>query len=129
MCPFSSAKQSSKVSNLSCPPNFYASPEASFHFLLQGIFLTQWLNPHLLHRKWVLYHWVNRETTGKILSGAHKFLNAASVLHVWNNYLFLFCQQLDQCEDSGVLQKFSSSYQILLFALCGIGINSFPPSR
>ena len=26
------------------------------HFLLQGIFLTQGLNPHLLHCRWILYH-------------------------------------------------------------------------
>ena len=31
------------------------------HFLLQGIFLTQGLNPHLLHYKWILYHWAIRE--------------------------------------------------------------------
>ena len=27
-----------------------------FHFLLQGIFLTQGLNPDLLHCRWILYH-------------------------------------------------------------------------
>ena len=26
------------------------------HFLLQGIFLMQRLNPHLLHCRWILYH-------------------------------------------------------------------------
>ena len=28
------------------------------HFLLQGIFLTQGSNPHLLHGRCILYHWV-----------------------------------------------------------------------
>ena len=34
------------------------------HVLLQGIFLTQGLNPHLLnllHCRWILYHWTFRE--------------------------------------------------------------------
>ena len=32
------------------------------HFLLQGIFLTQGSNQHLLHYKWILYHWDTTET-------------------------------------------------------------------
>ena len=31
------------------------------HFLLQGIFPTQGSNPHLLHCRWILYHWTTRE--------------------------------------------------------------------
>ena len=31
------------------------------HFLFQGIFLTQGLNPHLLLGRWVLYHWATWE--------------------------------------------------------------------
>ena len=31
------------------------------HFLLQGIFPTQELNPCLLHYRWILYHWVIQE--------------------------------------------------------------------
>ena len=31
------------------------------HFLLQGIFLTQGLNPCLLHCRWILYHWATGE--------------------------------------------------------------------
>ena len=33
----------------------------SCHFLLQGIFLTQGLNPHLLHYRQILYCWATRE--------------------------------------------------------------------
>ena len=33
------------------------------------------------------------------------------------NYLLLFRQCVDQCDGSGVLQKFAGSYQILLFTL------------
>ena len=33
----------------------------SCHFLLQGIFLIQWPNLHLLHYKWILCCWVIRE--------------------------------------------------------------------
>ena len=32
------------------------------HFLLQGIILTQGSNQHLLHYKWILYHWDTTET-------------------------------------------------------------------
>ena len=32
------------------------------HFLSQGIFPTQELNPHLLHCRWILYHWATWET-------------------------------------------------------------------
>ena len=31
------------------------------HFLLQGIFPTQGLNLHLLHCRWILYHWATRD--------------------------------------------------------------------
>ena len=31
------------------------------HALLQGIFLTQGLNPHLLHCRQILYHWATKE--------------------------------------------------------------------
>ena len=30
------------------------------HFLLQGIFPTQGLNPHLLHCRWIIYCWTTR---------------------------------------------------------------------
>ena len=29
--------------------------QGRIHFFLQGIFLTQKLNPHLLHYRWILY--------------------------------------------------------------------------
>ena len=32
------------------------------HFLLQGIFLTQGSNPHLLHCRWITYCWATGET-------------------------------------------------------------------
>ena len=32
------------------------NPPGSVHGILQGIFLTQELNPHLLHCRWILYH-------------------------------------------------------------------------
>ena len=32
------------------------------HFILQGIFLTQGSNWHLLLGRWILYHWATRET-------------------------------------------------------------------
>ena len=45
---------------LLCPWN---SPgkNTGCHFLFQGIFLTQGLNPHLRHCRWILYHWAMRE--------------------------------------------------------------------
>ena len=32
-------------------------PAVGCHFLLQGIFLTQGLNHHLLYCSWIVYHW------------------------------------------------------------------------
>ena len=55
----------SSLPGLLCP---WAFPEKNtgvcWHFLLLWIFLTKGLNPcllHLLHCKWILYHWVIRE--------------------------------------------------------------------
>ena len=50
-----------------CDPTDYSPPGSSVHgilqatrvgchVLLQGIFLTQGSNPHLLHYRWILYH-------------------------------------------------------------------------
>ena len=39
------------------------SPEIGCHFFLQGIFLMQGLNPHLLHWQQVLYHQATREAS------------------------------------------------------------------
>ena len=33
------------------------------HFLLQGIFPTQEQNSHLLHCRWILYHWATRKAS------------------------------------------------------------------
>ena len=50
---------------LFCPWDFPAKNTGmGCHVLLQGIFLTQGLNPHflrLLHCRWILYRWVTRE--------------------------------------------------------------------
>ena len=43
------------------------------HALLQGIFLTRGLNLHLLHCRWVLYHWVTREAHGSIYQETKHF--------------------------------------------------------
>ena len=42
------------------------NPGVGYHFLLQRIFLTQALNPHLLlllHCKQILYHWATRQAS------------------------------------------------------------------
>ena len=50
---------------LLCPRDFPGkNTGVGCHFLLQGIFLTQGLNPsllYLLHCRWFLYHWVTWE--------------------------------------------------------------------
>ena len=48
------------------------------HFLLQGIFLTQGLNPHLLCLligKWILYHWSHLEQKPMNFSLKHHTVN------------------------------------------------------
>ena len=37
------------------------------YFLLQGIFPTEGSNLHVLHGRWILYHWASREALGNIL--------------------------------------------------------------
>ena len=47
---------------LLCPENFSGkNTGVGCHFLLQGIFLTQGLSPHLLHWQQILYHCANCE--------------------------------------------------------------------
>ena len=50
---------------LLCPWDFPdKNTGVAYHFLLQGIFPTQGLNPsllHLLHCRWILYHWATWE--------------------------------------------------------------------
>ena len=59
-------------SRLLCPWNFPGKNiGVGCHFLLQGIFLPQGLNPHLVHCRQILYHW----TTG----GANKPLYVKNV--------------------------------------------------
>ena len=61
-----------------------------FHFLLQGTFLTQGLNPcllHLLHCKRLLYHWATRE--GQSL---HYHL---LIVQIWGKVInYLYCRGL-----------------------------------
>ena len=46
----------------SCPWDFPGkNTGVGCHFLLQGIFLTQGSNLHLLHCRWILYHWATWE--------------------------------------------------------------------
>ena len=73
-CPFSIPRQGGSVSwscLILCNPMDYSPPRSSLcpwgfpgknigvgcQSLLQGIFLTQGSNWHLLHCRWVLYHW------------------------------------------------------------------------
>ena len=48
------------------------------HFLLQGIFPTQGLNPFLLHCRWILYHWAAKKALKDGMLGhltlSHRFL-------------------------------------------------------
>ena len=47
---------------LLCPWDFPGkNTRVGCHFLLQGIFPTQGLNPRLLHCRQILYHWASRE--------------------------------------------------------------------
>ena len=53
----------------------------SCHFFLQGIFLTQESNPHLLHYRQILYHWATWEALSleDILQALSKWLLTAQV--------------------------------------------------
>ena len=54
--------------------------EVDCHFLLQGIFPTQWLNPWLLHRGQVVYHWATWEASWSIAAAAAKSLQSCLAL-------------------------------------------------
>ena len=51
-----------------CPWDFPGkNPGVGCHVLLQGIFRTQGSNLHLLHHRWILYHWATWEAPQKIV--------------------------------------------------------------
>ena len=51
-----------QLTKLFCPWDFPGkSTGMGGHLLLQGIFVTQGFNPHLLHHRWILYHWTTRK--------------------------------------------------------------------
>ena len=79
--------------------------QARIHFLLQGIFPTQKLNPHLLHYRWILYRWVTWE--------AHIATFSFHSKHLWMGYhlylahslkcrLFICIHTADSTEDKAV---------------------------
>ena len=62
-CQYSQLKETSRIL---CPWYFPGkNTRVDCHFLLQGIFLTQGLNLHLLPSRYILYHWATWETPSK----------------------------------------------------------------
>ena len=60
-CPTLFRPRGLKPLRLLCPLDYPGkNTRGSCHALLQGIFLTQGLNPCLL--RWIIYHWITRET-------------------------------------------------------------------
>ena len=47
------------------------------HALLQGIFQTQGLKPHLLHCRWILYHWATASSGASGLLTVNRFNTGA----------------------------------------------------
>ena len=62
------------------------------HFLLQGIFLTQGSNLHLLHWQVILYHWATWEAQNVFIFSFIDFLFKLNIIprsemyHSWVNY-------------------------------------------
>ena len=73
---------------LLCPWNFPGkNAGVGCHFLLQGIFPTEGLNPCLLLSRWILYHWATREA--QIMLKLCLFgneINLCSTLYFLSNY-------------------------------------------
>ena len=59
------------LNRLLCPWDFPGMKTGvGCHFLLQGIFLTQGLNLHLLHCRQILYHWTTSEALSTLYNSA-----------------------------------------------------------
>ena len=73
---------------LLCPWNFPGkNAGVGCHFLLQGIFPTQGLNPCLLLSRWILYHWATREAQIMLkLCLFENEINLCSTLYFLSNY-------------------------------------------
>ena len=68
-----------------CPWDFPGkNTGVSCRSLLQGIFLTQGSNPHLLHCRQILYHWATREAPGLALT--MRIFPQQSKLKSWKNH-------------------------------------------
>ena len=75
-----SCERMTVASRLLCPwDSSGKSIGVDCHFLLQGIFPTLGLNPHLLLGRWILYHW----TTWQALSKHTRKLINDIALHFW----------------------------------------------
>jgi len=68
LCPTLLQSNGLYPTRLLCPWNFSVkNTRVGCHFLLQGIFPTQKLNPHLLYWQTDSLHWATRETPTKII--------------------------------------------------------------
>ena len=65
------------------------NPGVGCHFLFQGIFLTQGLNPRHLCCKWILYHGATREAPGRQIP-ALMFQAKGKVRVSWSPCFILF---------------------------------------
>ena len=70
---------------LFCPRHFPGqNTRAGCHFLLQGIFPTQGLSPHLLHYRQILYHWATRGAP------THIYWSRIYIFFFWVLFIFFF---------------------------------------
>ena len=119
---------------LLCPWDFPGKDTAvDCHCLLQGIFLTQGLNPCLLHWQVILYHWATGEDHRKdyninyntvismrawhtiqsiwLLSKANKLMKSAAYC-LWHNFY--------------TIQLLSTIFNIIVLAICSLSFLRHP---
>ena len=98
-----------------CPWDFPGkNTGVSCRSLLQGIFLTQGSNPHLLHCRQILYHWATREAPGLALT--MRIFPQQSKLKSWKNHYCTYLSirregKLHHIEAENSLQKETRSHK------------------
>ena len=96
----------------------YWSGNSSYHALLQGIFMTQRQNPHLVYCRQILYYWAIREAQSK---GHPYFIVLYFLCFTKLHILFFFFSNL-RFWQSCIKPSFNTIFFNSIFSLCVFNI-------
>ena len=101
---------------LLCPWDFPGeNTGVGCHFLLQGIFPTQGLNPHLLHGKWILYHRATKDWWYYwLVLVAFEKTSRTVMQGLFNNTNYVLSSQTEDCIWYYKCPQFFSSMYIIV---------------